>query len=199
VSGSDLGPWAPLSLDEVVTRFAAAPFRWWIGGGLALELHVGRSWRDHSDTDVGVVRGDAPLLVSVFPRWDLQVAAGGALTSWTGAPLLADRHQNNVWCRPDPASPWCLDMTIGDGDDDAWVFLRDPSVRIPWPEAVLDTADGIPYLAPELQLLFKSRDPRDKDTHDAREVIPALDPARRTRLADLLATDHPWRPLLDSA
>ncbi len=170
-----------------------------MSGGLALELYTGRSWRDHSDTDLGVLRRDAPGLPSVLPGWDLQVASGGALSPWTGGPLLAERDQNNVWCRPDPSSPWCLDLTVADGDDDAWVFRRDPSVRVPWPDAVLETTDGIPYLAPELQLLFKSRDPRDKDDVDAREVIPALDPARRARLAELLPSDHPWRALLVSA
>jgi len=63
-------------------------------------------------------------------------------------------------------------------------------------EAVLRTADGVPYLAPELQLLFKSEAPREKDDVDTREVIPELDPTRRARLADLLPGDHPWERLL---
>ena len=80
VAAPDLGSWAPLPLTETVARFTAAPFRWWISGGLALELHTGRSWRDHSDTDVGVLRRDAPGVVSVLVGWDLQVASGGALS-----------------------------------------------------------------------------------------------------------------------
>jgi len=199
VAAHDLGAWTPLPLAETVARFTPAPFRWWISGGLALELHTGRSWRHHSDTDVGVLRRDAPGVVSVLAGWDLHVASGGALSPWTGAPLLADRRQNNVWCRPDPSSPWCLDLTVADGDDEAWTFRRDPSVRVPWPDAVLETRDGIPYLAPELQLLFKSRDRRDKYDVDAREVIPALDPARRARLGAFLPAGHPWRPLLEAA
>ena len=193
---SGLGPWEPLGLAETVDLFADAPFRWWIGGGLALELHVGRSWREHSDTDVGLVRSDAPQLVRVLRSWDVHLAAGGRLSAWTGGALSADGNENNLWCRRDPDSPWVLDVTIGDGDDRDWIFRRDPRVRSPWSEAVLISSDGVPYLAPALQLLFKSRDPRAKDDMDAREVIPALDADHRARLAQLVPVDHPWQSLL---
>jgi hypothetical protein len=60
--------------------------------------------------------------------------------------------------RPRRTGSWCLDVTLAEGDSEAWVYRRDPRIRVPWPQAVLSTADGVPYLAPELQLLFKSKD-----------------------------------------
>ena len=62
--------------------------------------------------------------------------------------------------------------------------------------AVLRTTDGIAYLAPELQLLFKSRGRRPKDDVDAAEVIPALGACQRDYLALHLRADHPWQRLL---
>ncbi len=44
---------------------------------------------------------------------------------------------------------------------------------------MLVTTDGVPYLAPELQMLFKSTAIRPKDDLDAAPVIPRLDPGRR--------------------
>ncbi len=195
MGAAELGPWEPLGLAEIVDLFVGAPFRWWIGGGLALELHVGRSWRGHSDTDLGLLRSDVRDLDAVLTGWDVHVASAGRLTTWNGVSARADRNENNLWCRRDPDSPWSLDVTVGDGDEDFWIFRRDPRVRVPWAEAVLTRGD-VPYLAPELQLLFKSRDLRPKDDVDAREVIPELEPERRDRLADLLAVDHPWQSLL---
>lgn len=87
-------------------------------------------------------------------------------------------------------------MTVGDGDAQAWVYRRDPTVRVPWDDAVLHTSGGIPYLAPDLQLLFKSRRPRAKDTVDACEVVRHLEPERRARLARLLPAGHQWHQLL---
>jgi hypothetical protein len=98
-----------------------------------------------------------------------------------------------VWCRLTANGPWVLDVTIGEGSDDNWIYRRDPSIQVPWSVAVLRTAEGIPYLAPELQLLYKSKDLRSKDDVDAAEVIPSLDARQRGMLSRLLESDHPWR------
>lgn len=196
MASSELGAWAPLEVAAVVEAFAGARFRWWIGGGRALDLFVGRSWRVHDDTDVGIARRDAGALHDLLHGWDLHVAAAGRLRPWRGGELRAERDENNVWCRRDVGDAWMLDVTIGDGDADDWIFRRDPRVRVPWDRAVLTTSDGVPYLAPELQLLFKSRDPRPKDDVDAGEVLPALGPERQEWLAHHLPPDHPWRALL---
>jgi len=196
MSSPELGPWEPLTLDDAVLTFAAAPCRWWISGGHALELHRQRSWREHDDTDVGVVRGDLPAVYALLSHWELHVAAAGQLTPWRGEPLSTDRHQNNVWCRLTASAPWQLDVTIGEGSKDNWIYRRDPTVQLPWDLAVLRTTDGIPYLAPELQLLFKSNNVRPKDDVDAAEVIPTLDARQHDFLARQLSADHPWQRLL---
>lgn len=189
-------PWSPLPLGEVRAQFDRAPMRWWIAGGHALELHLGQSWRSHADTDVGIARGEASALRGAFDGWDIQVAAAGVLSPWDGRALDPQRSENNLWCRPTPASRWRLDVLVGEGTDSEWIYRRDPAVRRPWPEAVLTSADGTPYLAPELQLLFKSKTPRPKDDVDAEFVLPRLEPARVTWLAAQLADAHPWHALL---
>jgi hypothetical protein len=196
VSVVDLGSWDPLTVPEVAAIFRHAPFRWWLSGGHALELHLGRSWRSHEDIDVGICRSDVPLVRGVLDGWDLHVAAAGQLQPWQGQPLLAELQQNNLWCRRSPSAAWALDLTVGDGTVAEWIYRRQPTVRLPWNEAVLQTDDGIPYLAPELQLLFKSKDARAKDHADAREVISRLEAERRNRLAQLLEPAHPWHQLL---
>lgn len=174
---------------------SAFPARWWIAGGYALELHLGTSWREHDDIDVGICRADAVHLTVALQGWELSVGANGTLTPWRGRPLDADRNEDNLWVRR-KGGPWQVDVTIGSGTDTAWVFRRDPAFTVPWDLAVLHTADGTPYLAPELQLLFKSRDPRPKDHTDAAIVIPHLGAAALGVLAERLPPDHPWLALL---
>ncbi len=195
MTAGDLGRWEPLAVAEVAGLFGAAPFRWWISGGRALECHLGRTWRDHDDTDVGLTREEVPRLRSVLVG-DVHVAAAGRHRPWTGEAPRAEHQENNLWCRTDQHHPWALDLTIGDGDATVWRYRRDPSVTFPWSTAVLHTEDRVPYLAPELQLLFKSKGTREKDDLDAREVIPELDPSRLDRLSGLLPIDHPWQTLI---
>jgi hypothetical protein len=81
-------------------------------------------------------------------------------------------------------------------DGDVWICRRDQRIRRPYVEIIQRTLDGIPYLAPEIVLLFKAKNPRDKDEADFRGVLPLLDRGRRLWLDDALAVispTHPWR------
>ena len=51
MSAHSLGRWQPLSVTATIDTYRGAPFRWWLSGGHAFELHLGRSWRHHDDTD----------------------------------------------------------------------------------------------------------------------------------------------------
>lgn len=190
----ELGTWLPMTVAEASAIFTAAPFRWYITGGRALELAVGSSWRDHTDLDIGVGRQDLSALYRHLAGWDLHVAAAGVLTPWDGRPLSEKRHENNVWARRTPREPWALDITVGGGDDTFWCSRRDGTIRLSWADAVLEVA-GIPFLAPHVQLLMKSKRVRPKDQRDADVVIPSLAPEQRSWLMQHLPRDHPWQAM----
>lgn len=188
----DLGPWNALALDDVVGLFSGYKGRWWVTGGHALDLFIGSSWRDHDDTDISVLRNETSFVRDLLSGWDIQVAASGQFSAWDGRVLRVDLEENNMWCRPSAPGAWCLDLTISEGDEECWVFRRDLAVRVPWNNALLHSASGVPYLAPELQLLFKSKHLRHKDDMDAQRVIPALGSTRREWLQRHLPAGHPW-------
>ncbi len=192
----DYGPWTPATTPELVDVFAGARFRWWITGGVALELHTGRSWRAHADADVGICRVDAPALHDLLSDMHPYVAADGRLRPWDGGPLSGAHSENNLWVKREEGGAWWLDVAVGDGDEREWRYRRDPGVRRDWDDAVLHSADAVPYLAPEIQLLFKSKGLRAKDDLDAETVIPLLAPERRRWLRDHLPADHPWLGIL---
>jgi hypothetical protein len=104
--------------------------------------------------------------------------------------------QNNIWMRFNPDSPWVIDLTIGGGNPEQWIYRRDPNIGRNWNDAVLFTSDDVPYLAPDLQLLFKSKDPRPKDDLDARIVVPLLNAEQHRFLRENLDPGHSWLTLL---
>lgn len=61
---------------------------------------------------------------------------------------------------------------------------------------MLTAEDGMPYLAPDVQLLFKSKTIRPKDQVDAAHVIPRLEPERRLWLANHLPSEHEWQTII---
>jgi hypothetical protein len=185
----------PLSIAAIQGVLRTAPFRWFIAGGHALELAVGQAWRAHDDLDVGVCRRDLGAVFQHLSGWDLHVGAAGVLSPWDGRPLSEQRHENNIWARRNTDEPWAFDLIVGGGDDEVWWSRRDPAIRLPWPDAVQHVSD-IPYLAPHVQLLMKSKSPRPKDDLDAEVVIPVLEHDQRDWLAGHLAQGHPWQAII---
>jgi hypothetical protein len=60
---------------------------------------------------------------------------------------------------------------------------------------VRTSADGLPYLAPEIQLLYKSKAPRERDDVDFAGIYPLHTAAARGWLRDaigLINPTHAW-------
>jgi hypothetical protein len=91
-----------------------------------------------------------------------------------------------------------VDVIREQWDGDVWVYRHDPRIRTPGSELVARTSDGIPYLRPEVALLFKARRPRPKDAKDFAAVLPLLDVERRAWLAAALALVEPKHRWLDA-
>ena len=72
-----------------------------------------------------------------------------------------------------------IEFFLNDAKDGAWVFRREPSIRVPLSDLTVTGPTGAPLLAPEVQLLHKARLHRPKDEHDFNPVLPHLEPARR--------------------
>ncbi|UOZ06735.1 nucleotidyltransferase domain-containing protein [Amycolatopsis sp. WQ 127309] len=188
--------WDPAPLSEVVTLFSRIRAPWWIAGGYAIELAVGHAFRTHDDIDVLLFRRDQAAVQEALPAWECWAAdPPGTLRPWLpGETLPPTVH--DIWCRPGPAQPWRIQVMLDESDGDDWVSRRNPTVRRALADLGRHSAAGIPYLAPEVQLFYKSERPRPKDEQDFTAVLPVMNGTRRRWLADALGTAHPWHDRL---
>ena len=102
-----------------------------------------------------------------------------------------------TWAR-EPRGPWRLDVIRERWDGETWIYQRDPRdprARLASSSPVSD--EGIPYVQPEVALLFKAKAPRPKDERDFDFVLPYLDRRRREWLRDALNLVHPGHRWLD--
>jgi hypothetical protein len=183
--------WSPLSLSEVNDLFYNLPVPWWIAGGLAIELFVGFPVRSHEDIDIAVFREDQLIIQEYLADWDLHVASASRLTPWKQGKFL-ELGVNQVWARRTPGSPWALEIMFMERDNSEWFFRRAPQVRGPLSELIRYTREGIPYLSPEIQLLFKAKEiVAAKDELDFQAVLPQLDASQRHRLLSRLEVVFP--------
>jgi hypothetical protein len=190
-----LDDWSPATPAEVAGLFAN--HRWWLAGGYALELAAGRSWREHGDIDVLLLRRDQLVVQQVLVGWEWWAAEPpGTLRPWQAREILPP-HVHDIWCRPTADAPWRIQVMLDESSGEDWVSRRNPSVRRSIATIGHVSPAGVPYLAPEIQLFYKAKGRRPKDEQDFAEIGPELSDEQRAWLTAALTSTHgphhPWR------
>ncbi|GAA1086497.1 nucleotidyltransferase domain-containing protein [Streptomyces javensis] len=189
------GRWDPASLSEVVARFSGLGSCWWVAGGCAIELAVGRRIRSHGDIDVLLLRRDQLMAQQALSGWQWWAAdPPGTLRPWASDEVLSP-GVHDIWCRAGADDCWRIQIMIDESRGQEWVSRRDPRVRRPISTLGMTSADGIPFLAPDVQLYYKAKTPRPKDEADFDAALPVLTDQRRRWLVDAISKTygpHPW-------
>jgi hypothetical protein len=200
MSVQDAGPWLAASPDDGARWLASLTEPWWVAGGWALDLFAGTQSRPHKDLDVGILRKDALKVLAALADWEVFEAKNAVLTRLrAGTQPRADVF--SLWCRPAQTQEWLLELMLDEVENAHWIYRRHRQIQRPLKIAIRHSSHGIPYLSPEIQLLYKSHRVRAEDHADFRQTIPKLEPSGRDWLrACLQMTDpcHPWLALLDS-
>jgi GNAT superfamily N-acetyltransferase len=185
--------WAPA---EAARRLDGCPVPWAVAGGWAVDLHLGRTTRDHSDLEIAIPRAAFPTLRAHLAEFDLYDAGGQRLRRLhTGDEPDPENHQ--VWVYEPTAPAWRLDTFLEPGDEITWVSHRDARLTMPLSRAIRRTADGVPYLAPQIVLFTKAKNGRPKDRADLDNTLPTLDAPAREWLAKAIAMVHPGHAWLE--
>ena len=194
--GSEVGKWSPLAPEELPAVLADARGPWWLAGGWAVDAHLGKQTREHSDVDVLILRRDLLTFRESLQGWDVHAAdPPGRLRPWPrGQVLSASVH--DVWVRRSSREDWSLQIMIDDTYGPDWLYRREPRIRRPITQISGPSSDDLrQVLAPEIQLLAKSTDIRPKDQQDFNALLPVLLATERHWLCealDLTSPDHPW-------
>jgi hypothetical protein len=135
--------------------------------------------------------------------YDIEVAGGpppGRL--WpVDSRAFALMHQTWVSevCQPSAGIPrqriYRLDIFREPQRDGRWVYRRDETITLPYDQIIRRDKNGIPYLAPQIVLLFKAKAARPKDQADLAGTLPLLAPEDRSWLAGTLSRvypEHEW-------
>jgi len=197
--GPAAGEWQPLHPREAVLLVNALRVPWWIAGGWALDLFLGTQSRAHKDLDVGILRRDVSEALSALPGWEFFEARDNRLLRLHSGELpRANVH--SLWGRPAGATRWFLEILLDESEGDRWIFRRQRQITLPLGAVIRHSSKNIPYLAPEIQLLYKARGIRQEDQADFERVAPRLDASALAWLRHglrIVHPDHPWVSLLD--
>ncbi len=184
-------------VERVVQELQDFDAPWFISSGWALDLFLGRVTRVHHDVDVVIARADQLVLQRYMTArgWRFVTPLQGVLEPWPAHMRLElPRHQAHAHRDGE-----FIDFLLTDFTAETWRYRRNPAIIRRVEQATQQSPAGIPYLAPELVLLFKSKNTGtrarrqdDVDFENTREQLSAE--ARAWLRWALIATepDHPW-------
>lgn len=195
---------APLRPNEILYLLGDATFQWWIGGGWAIDLFLGDQTRPHFDTDVAIARDSQLATQSELKAWEFYSTRRDengniVLRKWNNGDFLGWDYPG-VWARKSGEAIWRFEFLFHEISNNTWTFRYDESVKHPLANIGRISSNNIPYLLPEIALLYKAARLRDVDKQDFHRVLPILNQfQRRHLLFDLqrFKPDHPWIAELD--
>jgi hypothetical protein len=170
---------------------------WAVCGGWAIDLFINRVTRVHNDVDFFVLRKDQLVIQECLLTrgWALEKAVNGQLISWQKGEWI-DLPIHTIWCRNSVLSPDFVELLFNEVDEANFLFRRDISITLPAEKMIRSSESGIPILAHEIILLYKSAKPEDPSASaDFRNVLPGLSSESRNWLVlalNKLYRDHIW-------
>lgn len=184
--------------QAVLPLMGRFPAPWCIAGGWAIDLFLDQVTRSHDDVELAVFRQDQLSLHRHLGGWRFEKIVDGRRIGWGNGEYL-ELPVHEIHARPADGSTAAVEFLLNERDANHWVYRRNPSIRMPIEHAIVRSKAGLPILAPEIVLLFKSKSPREKDAADLKSASPALHSTRRRWLTQAVGAaepGHPWLELL---
>jgi hypothetical protein len=185
----------PEQVQSVMREFEP---EWFIAGGWAIDLFLGKITREHDDIEIAIFRRDQLALQKYLHDWNLQIAENGTLSAWkTGEFLELPVHA--IHCFSENLQLPFLEVLLNESDDKVWQFRRNRQITKPLSAMFLTNDSGIRFLCPEIVLLYKSKAPRAKDEMDFQAAVKQLENPAKKWLKNALSvcySEHKWLALL---
>jgi hypothetical protein len=175
---------------EVMSGFAHP---WWIAGGWAIDLFVGRVTREHGDIEIGAFRDTQAALHEHLREFKLFKAVDGEFVPWpAGDDIVLPVFQIQATDESLPGGE--LQVFLDDRVDGRWICRRNALITRPVDEITFPSR-GVRALCPEIQLLFKAKHhAMPKNEQDFSVAVPLLSPAERSWLKESIIATHPGNP-----
>jgi hypothetical protein len=170
---------------------------WFVAGGWAIDLYLGRITRFHQDIEVAILRTDQLLLQQYLQGWrfdkvipDISIR----IETWNINEWL-DLPVHEIYAYENSDSTHCLEVLFNEVVGHEWIFRRDARIVRDLSLIGLRTDIGIPILCPEIVLLYKAKHVTQKDQADFNIVIENMNSDSRIWLKNALeicSPQHHW-------
>jgi hypothetical protein len=169
---------------------------WFFAGGWAIDLYLGKETRHHQDIEISIFRKDQLELKSFLKDCELKKVRRGEFLPWQDEFLELPIHEIHAL---DNSMGQKLEILFNETKGDYWLFRRDLTTTYPICSVYSVSEMGYRYLNPEIVLLYKAKNTREKDNQDFLAVKDNLDKNKKKWLQKAICSQYPeheWLKLL---
>ncbi|MFZ5967076.1 MAG: nucleotidyltransferase domain-containing protein [Bacillota bacterium] len=204
-------------LQDLCEHLHDININWYLCGGFAIDVYLGKSTRNHKDLDITIRFEDMIGCIEYLKArgWEIDAPIGGKRVVPVEYALAHNElYFDNIWCYKKDASFIKVERTDGVFkyvefsrrkqieldflevlfnriDKGTFYYKRDPMIKRDTDKAFIKK-DGISILAPELVLLYKSKNYQDDDNqHDFHIVIDKMEKERYDWFMNAMRTAYP--------
>src|SRR3989475_9753807 len=110
---------------EVASLMRGFPRPWYIAGGWAIDLFLGRVTREHDDIDIAILREDQRELRTHFAGWAFEKVVEGQRRPWAEGEWL-DPPVHAVQTTSENRPP--IEFLFNESSGATWRFRRNPAI-----------------------------------------------------------------------
>jgi len=162
----------PRKLISACSVFSDFKEPWFVAGGWAIDLAIGRITRQHSDIDFCIFRDSLPQFLNYFKEWKIEVSVPGTskrLACHSIEDVTPPRHE--LHCDFKYIN---IEILLNERNGEDVIFRRDKSITLPLERFTCRTNENLPFVNPAWLLLFKAKYPKEKDQNDFEEAIKSI-------------------------
>lgn len=163
--------WKAFTIDELRELLSGFD-QWFLDGGLALDLFLGRRTRDHGDIDIGVLSEDAEALLAFLNDCGHEVYDASNGLERVSAPYYGGQSYN-YWISD--GTHYKVQVLVYKTEENHIIFRRNPAIR--WPKEHFNlTIDGLRVVNPLVIYAFKvtTKSAEQKDQIDLISIVERI-------------------------
>jgi hypothetical protein len=145
------------TLAKIAEVMDASGLDWFVVAGWAMDLFIGKKTREHKDIEISIWRDQIPLLFERFSQNQIDMVIGHKRYEILNKDSVVDKRGHLI-LREVSVGGETLDIELftTERKNGHWLFRKQNEVQAPLNEAVLTSAMGPKYLAPQFVLLYKA-------------------------------------------
>ena len=171
-----------MRIKKTMDRFG---YPWFIAGGWAIDLFLDRETRIHEDIEIGIYRKHQMKLYGYFDKNKKYYSNNKSRTGkyeklvWNKEYLRLPIHE--LYIKYEDIE---LEVLLNEKNENEWIYRRNEKIKLDEKKVILFNRNSIPYLCPEIVLLYKTKELRSKDIEDISNTTEKMNDSQLKWLFD---------------